>query len=58
MHVFTTVKGVAKTDTLCAVIEHDAHVRKNMIMCFKPDEGGKKTKQKIHNLFGFYSTRK
>ena len=26
MHVFTTVKGVAKTDILCAVIEHNPHV--------------------------------
>ena len=25
MHVFTTVKGVTKTDILCAVIEHNAH---------------------------------
>ena len=26
MHVFTTIKGVTKTDILCAVIEHNAHV--------------------------------
>ena len=26
MHVFTTVKGVAKTDILCAVIKHNSHV--------------------------------
>ena len=34
------------------------HNRKNMQTCFKLDENGKKTKQKIHNLFGFYITRK
>ena len=28
MHVFTTVKGVTKTDILCAVIEHNAHVER------------------------------
>ena len=28
MHVFTTVKGVAKTDILCAVIEHNAYVER------------------------------
>ena len=62
MDVFTTVKGVTKTDILCAVIQHNAHVvfyRKNMQTCFKLDEGKKKkTKQKTHNLFGFCSTRK
>ena len=26
MYVFTTVKGVTKTDILCAVIEHSSHV--------------------------------
>ena len=26
MHVSTTVKGVAKTDILCAVLEHSSHV--------------------------------
>ena len=25
MHVFTTVKGVTKTDILCAVIKQNAH---------------------------------
>ena len=29
-----------------------------MQTCFKFDENGKKTKQTIHNLFGFYSTGK
>ena len=57
MHVFTTVKGVTKTDILCAVM-NTMHSRKNMQTCFKLDENGKKTKQKIQNLFGFYSTRK
>ena len=61
MHVFTTVKGVTKTDMLCAVIQHNVHVvfyRQNMQTCFKLDEGKKKSKLKTHiNLFGFYSTR-
>ena len=26
MYVFTTVKGVTKTDILCAVIKHNSHV--------------------------------
>ena len=26
MHVFTTIKGVTKTDILFAVLEHNAHV--------------------------------
>ena len=26
MHVFKTVKGVTKTDILCAIIKHNAHV--------------------------------
>ena len=26
MHVFTTIKGVTKTDILYAVLEHNAHV--------------------------------
>ena len=26
MYIFTTIKGVTKTDILCAVIEHNAHV--------------------------------
>ena len=61
MHVFKTVKGVTKTDILCAIIKHNAHVvfyRKNKQTCFKLDEGEKITKQKTHNQFGFYSTRK
>ena len=53
MHVFTTVIGVTKTDILCAVIEHNAYA--NM---FQTRRKWNKTKQKIHNLFGFYSTRK
>ena len=28
MHVFTTVKGVTKTDILCAVIEHNTHAER------------------------------
>ena len=26
MHVFKTVKGVTKTDILCAIIQHNVHV--------------------------------
>ena len=26
IHVFTTIKGVTKTDILCAVVEHNAYV--------------------------------
>ena len=26
MHVLKTVKGVAKTDILCAIIKHNVHV--------------------------------
>ena len=43
MHVFKTVKGVTKTDILCA-IQHNVHVifnRKNMQGCFKLDESKK-----------------
>ena len=49
MHVFKTVKGVTKTDILCAIIQHNVHVvfnRKNMQGCFKLDE----TKKYITNL--------
>ena len=49
MHVFKTVKGVTKTDILCAIIQHNVHVvfnRKNMQGCFKLD----KTKKYITNL--------
>ena len=28
MHVFTKVKGVTKSDILCAVIEHNAHLER------------------------------
>ena len=44
MHVFKTVKGVTKTDILCAIIQHNVHVvfnRKNMQGCFKLDESKK-----------------
>ena len=43
MHVFKTVKGDTKTDMLCAIIQHNVHAVFN---------------RKIHNQFGFYSTRK
>ena len=45
MHVFKTVKGVTKTDILCAVLEHNVHVAfygKSIQL----DEGVKITKQK------------
>ena len=45
MHVFKTVKGVTKTDILCAIIQHNVHVifniRKNMQGCFKLDQSKK-----------------
>ena len=47
MHVFKTVKGVTKTDILCAIIKHNVHLvfnRKNMQGCFKLDESKKQTK--------------
>ena len=60
MHVFTTVKGVTKTDILFAVIEHNAQIctcRKNMQTCFKLDEGGKKQNKNTQPIW-LYSTRK
>ena len=60
MDVFTTVKSVTKTDILCAVIQHNAHVvfyRKNMKHVSNSTKVRKKN-QKTHNLFGFCSTRK
>ena len=54
MHVFTTVKGVTETDILCAVIEHNAQEKEYANMLQTRPNG----KQKIHNLFCFYSTRK
>ena len=47
MHVFTTVKGVTKTDILCAVIEH------NMQTCFKLDENGTKQTKKYTTYLAF-----
>ena len=44
MHVLKTVKGVTKTDILCAIIKHNVHVvfnRKNMQGCFELDESKK-----------------
>ena len=44
MHVLKTVKGVTKTDTLCAIIKHNVHVvvnSKNMQGCSKLDESKK-----------------
>ena len=44
MHVFKTVKGVIKTDILCAIIKHNVHVvfnRKTMQGCLKLDESEK-----------------
>ena len=45
MHVSKTVKGVTKTDILCAIIQHNVHDvvfnRKNMQRCFKLDESKK-----------------
>ena len=58
MHVFTTVKGVAKTDILCAVIEHNSHVETICKHVSNLTKVEKKAKQKIHDQFGFYSTRK
>ena len=57
MHVFTKVKGVTKSDILCAVIEHNAHLER---ICKHVSNLTKveKKQQKIHNLFGFYSIRK
>ena len=53
MHVLKTVKGVTKTDILCAVTEHNTHVER---ICKHVSNSTKM--EKIHNLFGFYSTRK
>ena len=55
-YVYTTVKGITKTDILCAVIEHNAHTvrcRKNMQTCFKLDEGGKKQNKKYTTYLAF-----
>ena len=44
MHVFKTVKGVTKTDILCAIIQHNVHVvfnRKNIQECFKLNKSKK-----------------
>ena len=53
----TTVKGVTKTGILCAVIEHNAHVERICKHVSNTTKVGK-NKTKIHDLFGFYSTRK
>ena len=52
MHVFTTVKGVTKTDILCAVIEH-MYSRQNMQTCFKLDENGTKQNKKYTTYLAF-----
>ena len=46
MHVFTTVKGVTKTDILCAVIEHNAHVER---ICKHVSNSTKVEKNKTKN---------
>ena len=33
MHVFKTVKGVTKTDILCAIIKHNVHLVFNRKIC-------------------------
>ena len=58
MHVFTTVKGVIKTDILCAVIEHNTHAERIYKHVSNSTKVEKNKTKKIHNLFGFYSTRK
>ena len=53
MHVLKTVKGVTKTDILCAIIQHNVHVvfnTKNTQGCFKLDESKKQNKKYITNL--------
>ena len=45
MHVFTTVKGVTKTDILCAVIEHNAQ-QKEYANMFQTRRKWKKNKTK------------
>ena len=57
MYVFTTVKGVTKSDILCTVIKHNSYVEticKHVLNLTKVE----KKQQKIYDLFGFYSTRK
>ena len=52
MHVFTTVKGVTKTDILCAVIEHNAQ-QKEYANMFQTRRKWNKTKQKIQTYLAF-----
>ena len=59
MHVFKTVKGVTKTDMLCAIIKHNVHVvfnKKNMQGCFKLDESNSTRKRVLKSTVRFTLT--
>ena len=45
-YVYTTVKGITKTDILCAVIEHNAHVER---ICKHVSNSTKVEKNKTKN---------
>ena len=47
MHVFTTVKGVTKTDILCAVIEHNAQNMQTCLNSTKMEQNQTKNTQPI-----------
>ena len=51
MHVFKTVKGVTKTDILCAIIQHNVHVVFNRKLVCKDVSNSTKVKNKQNKKY-------